>query len=89
MRRIRPISHSTVPICGVYAILGPEGVYVGESTDCWNRGTLDLAVRLGLECGIVRELSNSTQGERFRVETEVARLFRARGFPIVSFYAKR
>lgn len=73
-------------ISGVYAILGPNGVYVGESAHCWKRGTFALAVQLGLECGIVRETPGLSRLERIRQEAEVAQLFTARGLPIVSQY---
>lgn len=77
-------------VSGVYAIQGPAGVYVGESRDCWYRGTLDLAVRLGLECGVVREVSVRTHHERANTlirqaaEKEVVALFSRRGMFVVS-----
>lgn len=73
-----------IPISGVYAILGPNGVYVGEAGDCWKRDTLALAVALGWECGIVRELPGSIRLERLRAEGLVTRMFLQRGFPVVS-----
>lgn len=69
---------------GVYAIEGPFGVYVGQSWDCWSRGTLAIAVKLGWPCGIIRELPGSDDCERRRVEALIAQLFRDRGFAVVS-----
>jgi predicted transcriptional regulator len=80
-RRVR-----RVPVSGVYAILGPNGVYVGESRDCWKRGTLATAILLGLECGIIRETPQVSRLARIRVEAEVAKLFQSRGMPVVSQY---
>lgn len=71
-------------VSGVYAILGPNGVYVGESTDCWGRNTLDLAVRLGLDCGIIRETPKLTTFQRRLIESSISGLFRSRGMKIVS-----
>src|SRR5260221_8646008 len=73
-------------ISGVYAILGPNGVYVGESSDCWGRNTLGLAVLLGLECGIIREMPHQARLARTRAEREVAQLFQRRGLPVVSSF---
>ncbi len=70
-------------VAGVYAILGPDGVYVGESTDCWNRSTLVFAVRLGLDCGIIREANCATKDGRLTNEYEVQELYKSRGFPII------
>lgn len=81
-----PDEGGAVKVSGVYAILGPNGVYVGESEDCWNRGTLTLAASLGWQCGIVRETPEGERLLRIRVEAEVAGVFRKRGFPIVSQY---
>ncbi len=75
-------------VSGVYAILGPNGVYVGESGHCWSRGTLATAVKLGLPCGIVRELPGYTRLARLPVEAEVAQLFIARGLPVVSKFSR-
>lgn len=78
------------PVPGVYAIHGPSGVYVGAAVDCWKRDSLLLAVKLGLECGIVREVSLAgasyyKRHDRLRrVETAVADMFRRRGFHVVS-----
>ncbi len=71
-------------VSGVYAIAGPEGVYVGEAADCWHRSTLALAVRLGLDCGVVREMPGSTARERQRAETAVAYHFLTSGLMVVS-----
>lgn len=84
MREFREVGYADV-VEGVYAIAGLDGaVYVGESTDCWDRDTLKMAMRLGLDCGIVRELSNSTTKERRFQEALVAKLFRDRGLRVVS-----
>ena len=74
------------PVSGVYAILGPNGVYVGESCNCWTRGTLELATKLGWECGIVREMPGAGRLLRIRAEADVAKMFRARGFVVVSAF---
>ena len=73
-------------VSGVYAILGPRGVYVGESADCWGRRSLGLAASLGLECGIVRETPAASRLERIRAEAAVAEIFHERGMTIVSEY---
>ena len=73
-------------VSGVYAVCGPNGVYVGESYDCWNRGTLELAAVLGLECGIVREMPGASRLELVRAEAEVAKIFQKRGMVILSKY---
>lgn len=71
---------------GVYAINGPAGVYIGESFDCWNRGTLNMAVCLGLDCGIIRELPSANTWERIQAETEVAKMFASKGFTVISYH---
>jgi hypothetical protein len=76
-------------IVGVYAILGPNGVYVGQSLDCLNRGSLQLAIKLGLQCGIVREVrraypERAMRARLLRNESAVARLFARRGLSVVS-----
>lgn len=78
------------PLSGVYAIQGPNGVYVGQSSDCWGRSTFQFAIALGLECGIVRELDprKSLEG-RLRVEAAVARLFARRGLTVISHHRGR
>ena len=76
-------------VAGVYAIHGPNGVYVGQSVDCWGRTTFQFALALGLDCGIVRELPRKSFAGRRRVETEVARIFARRGFKVVSHHAGR
>ena len=75
-------------INGVYAVHGNNCVYVGESVDCWNRSTLEFAVRLKLDCGIIRETPGASQSERQEVEAEVARLFIDRGFHVVSRFKR-
>lgn len=78
-------------LAAVYAIHGPSGVYVGQSVDCWNRTNFQLAIILGLECGIVRELhgrANTPEG-RLRAEADVAALFARRGFRVVSSHRGR
>jgi len=77
------------PLAGVYAIHGPNGVYVGQSTDLWGRSTFQFAMALGLDCGIVRELRGKGFDTRRRVEGEVARVFARRGFNVVSHHAGR
>ena len=77
------------PLAGVYAIHGPNGVYVGQSTDCWGRSTFQFAVALGLDCGIVREVQRKGEHGRRLVETEVARIFERRGFKVVSHHPGR
>ena len=86
--RLAPLKyHEPTPdnaVRGVYVINGPAGVYVGESYDCWNRLTLDTAVRLGLDCGVIRELPSASTAQRVQVETEIANMFRSKGFTIIS-----
>lgn len=69
-------------VAGVYVILGPRGVYVGQSVDCWRRQTLRLAALLGLDCGIIREVSRESQ--RLKAERDIGQLFKDRGFPVLS-----
>lgn len=71
-------------VSGVYAIQGPNGVYVGESHDCWGRATLRTAALLGFECGIVRELPGADRLARIRAEAEVAKIFKTRGLTVLS-----
>lgn len=72
-------------VAGVYAILGHDNkVYIGESAFCWWRNTLVMAAKLGLSCGIIRELPGSSMRDRRRHERAVAELFASRGFTIVS-----
>lgn len=73
-------------VSGIYAIEGPRGVYVGESADCWGRDTLRLAVMLGLECGIIREMPGADRLWRIRGERAVAQMFERRGFKVLSGY---
>ena len=70
-------------VSGVYAICGPNGVYVGESADCWARSSLGLAASLGFDCGIIRELPGFSEELRRIVEKQIQDLFRRRGFNIV------
>ena len=72
---------------GVYAIQGPNGVYVGQSADCGARHTLRLAVKLGWPCGIVRELPGATGDQRLAAEAQVARLFSCRGMRVISRFS--
>jgi hypothetical protein len=76
------------PVPGVYAIHGPNGVYVGQSVDCWKRDSFLMAMKLGLECGIVREVSLRGASRQHlplqRAEVAVAEMFRRRGFRVVS-----
>lgn len=76
-------------VSGVYAILGPHGVYVGQSANCWNRGTFSLAVGLGLPCGIMRELPGASNLDRQREEAVVAKIFVARGLHVCSHFNGR
>lgn len=72
-------------INGVYAILGPNGVYIGESQDIEHRETYKLAAQLGLDRGIVREFPiRTSRTGRLKAERDVANLFRSRGLPVVT-----
>jgi hypothetical protein len=69
-------------VAGVYVINGPNGVYVGQSTDCWSRGTLHLAVLLGLDCGVIRE--EPIDWKRLKAERDVMQVFKLKGMNVVS-----
>lgn len=69
---------------GVYAICHGNRVYVGETNDIERRGTIDLAQRLGLDWGVIRELNGESATTRRRHEKEVIALFIARGFEVVT-----
>jgi hypothetical protein len=69
-------------VAGIYIAHGPNGVYVGESSDCFDRN--DKLIRLGVPWGIVREMADSTSMERCMAEREVADHWAGRGWSVAS-----
>lgn len=80
---LRRNKYPEAPVAGVYIVHGPNGVYVGESVDCFYRH--DLPTLLGWDWGVVHEFPlGATLTDRRRAETLVADAWAARGWTVLS-----
>lgn len=74
---------------GVYLVIAPAGVYVGESGDCDSRDPLYYARLYGRNCGVVCEMPGSTRAQRELVEDFVAMTLSSAGVALLSTHRRR
>lgn len=70
------------PNAGIYVVMGPLGVEVGEAADVEKRNFE--YTRLGIPWVCVRRMPGSTRKERCHAEVEVADSFEYMGFVVVT-----